>query len=58
MKNVSRASGPSNPIQYNGEKVGYGCDNLHIATTPCWLARLVIVTSITATGLLITVTYI
>ncbi len=39
---VSRASGKPAPIVYAGETVGYGCDDLHVATIPVWLARLVI----------------
>ncbi|WP_149570762.1 protein mom [Serratia marcescens] len=39
---VSRACGKPAPIVYAGETVGYGCDDLHVATIPVWLARLVI----------------
>lgn len=39
---VSRASGKPAPIVYAGETVGFGCDDLHVATIPVWLARLVI----------------
>lgn len=38
---VSRASGKPAPIVYAGETVGFGCDDLHVATIPVWLARLV-----------------
>ncbi|WP_447871169.1 Mom family adenine methylcarbamoylation protein [Serratia fonticola] len=40
---VSRATGKPDPVTHNGETVGYGCTDLHVATIPVWLARLVIV---------------
>jgi len=42
IEKVSRAQGKPEPIVYGGEAVGYGCSDLHVATIPVWLARLVI----------------
>ncbi|HDY4931391.1 TPA: protein mom [Yersinia enterocolitica] len=42
-KNASRAVGKPEPIIYDGVTVGYGCSDLHVATIPVWLARLVII---------------
>jgi len=40
---VSRSSGTPAPIIFGGETIGYGCSDLHVATIPAWLARLVII---------------
>ncbi|AYH32983.1 protein mom [Pectobacterium parmentieri] len=40
--NVSRSVGNPAPIIYASEIVGFGCSDLHVATIPVWLARLVI----------------
>lgn len=41
-QNVSRAEGKPEAVKHNGEVVGFGCTDLHVATIPVWLARLIV----------------
>lgn len=41
-RRLSRIQGKPEYLNFNGEVVGYGADDLRVELIPCWLARVII----------------